>query len=376
MFREAVFTLAGTVIGAGIFALPYFVARLGLGAALALLAAAILVNVWLSLAYLRVFLDTGAASLEDSAERLMGRAGLLAAHAVKMLTVTLVMYIYVSGVSSMLTSLLRGVGIHAPPEWLTRLAVAASTALIVAARPSGYARLVSSMTEWLVALMLLVSVASLLSPRGACGTPAPSYSLLAAWGPALFSSMDALTMPNIYHILGDEASTRRAVVGAYGLVAIVYAFFMASVLYALDSRVADIVVKSLYCLAPLGSRLLGYALYTIGSIVVLLAMLTSLYNFGYLAGFTLEERWGLSRRGASLATLALLAPSALLPRSFALVMHVLSTIAMTLMVSLIIVLHVAAEARRGRLNAAKLLADALILASVAAGASTLLSPRR
>lgn len=288
-------TLAGTIIGVGMFGIPYAVASVGFWPGIAMLGATTVVTLYLHAAfgevvaaassaerlggYARRFLGTGAEYLANFVA-IAGRVGALLAYLV---------------VGSAFTATLLA-------PWIETARGAGFPVFFVIAALGVWfgVRFVSGIEAPLV-FLLVAGVAALgwfalahVRLEHLAGVRLGELPLL--YGVLLFALGGIPAIPEVRSLVSDRAAYRRVLAWGTIVPAVVYALFTLAVVGVNGSATSPEAIAGL-------SRALGPTAALVGAGVGFLAVVTSFFVIGLNLAHILEYDWGWSRSASRLATL-------------------------------------------------------------------------
>ncbi len=271
-FLEAVATLVGTTIGAGVLGIPYVVAQSGLLAGLLHIiiigAAVMLVNLMLGEVVLRT---KGNHQLTGYAEKYLGKAGK------KLMTVTMT-----AGIYGALLAYVIGTGIslnailpQLPPLAGSLIFFAIASAIVYfgleAVKRSEL--LLSSIT---VTVIITIIVAAIMSGKFSAAnlTGVSLKNAFIPYGVVLFAFLGAVAIPEMKEELGKSRALLRRAIVIGGLIPIaLYALFAVAVIGISGAATGQIATTDL------GARL-GELMGVFANLFAILAMTTSFIALG------------------------------------------------------------------------------------------------
>ncbi len=265
--KEGLAILVGTQIGAGVLGLPYAASKVGLFPAIAVLFGVMLLMLLTALAILKISAEMEGAQMSTIAERVLGKAGGWIMYGSILLMSFGALLAYVAGMGNVFATLF-GIGESAGAAlfWLF-----ASFIIYLGLEASGKTELIMNY----VMLILFIGIAAMLLPHAKLDNAiyANFGGMLSILGVAIFALGCHTVIPDVYKALGSYDKTKRVVILAFLVPAIIYAIFMASFLLVFGKNPPQIAtqgLKSIY--GRLGN--------IIGNIVPLLAITTSYIGVG------------------------------------------------------------------------------------------------
>jgi len=213
--------LLGTIIGAGIFTLPFFSYRLGL-LFFPTLILAILINYALSFIYLNLFIKTNSSRLEEIPRKLNSEILFYFSAFMKYLALLSASLIYVIGISDIIYNLLKTFGFTINIE-LLKLAIIVSLFFVLKTNLKFYEKIERGLVVGLIALVFgIIILLFLMKPDLSnfysilSNTSVPIFYFAISLGPFLFASMDTTTTPQVYKLLNyDYRKTTYSITLAY-----------------------------------------------------------------------------------------------------------------------------------------------------------------
>ncbi len=267
---EGLAILIGTQIGAGVLGLPYAASQVGLIPAVAVLAGITLLMLFTSLIVLRVSADMGGAQMSALTYKILGGIGGWAMYISIIVMGFGALLAYIAGMGSVFSALF-GVSdtVGAIIFWIF-----ASVVIYMGLEASGKAELILSF----IMLILFVGVIAFIAPyfniNNALYT---NYEgLFAIMGVAIFSLGCHTVIPDVYKGIGDYKTTKKVVILAFLIPALIYGVFMAAFLLVFGTSTPQIATQGL-------KQLYGGTGAMVGNIIPFLAITTSYIGIG-LAG--------------------------------------------------------------------------------------------
>lgn len=298
-FLSAIMMLVGTIIGAGIFGLPYVAAKTGILAVLPYLVVLTFIVTLLHLLYGEVALRT------NGQHRLVGYAGIylgpwgkrLASFSVIAGTyAALLAYLLLGG--NFLFILLGGV--FGGTAFVYSLILFFACAIFI-----GRGLKTVSWLELLLSALLLGAIFVFLA-KGALLINTANFSLAVNWeeiflpyGIILFSLGGASVIPELVKLLKDsEFQVKKAIIWGTLIPAIVYLLFIAVVLGVSGAQTSEEAISGL--LPYFGSEVIA-----LGAIIGFLAVVTSFLAFGTNLKKTFEYDYNFSKPASLVLALAI-----------------------------------------------------------------------
>ena len=316
-FPQAVALLAGTIIGAGMFALPFVFSRAGFLLGTLELALLTFVTIMMNLFYGEVILRTASRHLLPGFVKMyLGQKWFLAASLSTFVGFAGGLFVYILLGGVFLANLL-GVG-HA----LGRLLFFGAGAFLVLANLKLEARVNYALTALLVLFIVVLSGLSLkhFSPANISGTELNNIFL--PYGVILFALSGGAVIPELAAFFGDQKQfLKKALIIGTLIPAIIYFLFALSVAGATGLFTTP---EALEGLRPL----LGRELFFLGNAIGFLALFTSFIIFGFAFEDTLRSDFGFKKFSAWLIFAAIPALLFLLPiRDFVGIINFLGAVA-------------------------------------------------
>ncbi|HIP89894.1 MAG TPA: amino acid permease [Thermococcus paralvinellae] len=259
---EALATLIGTQIGAGVLGLPYAAKSVGLIPALAVLFAVMLLMLMTAYIILDFSARMDGAQLSTIARKVLGKPG----GWVMLLSITTMSFgallAYIAGMGGVMASLF-GVNekVGAVVFWML-----ASLVVYLGVEASGKSELAMSF----IMLFLFIVVAVMLLPKGKVEN-ALYMSFNGIWtiiGVSIFALGCHSVIPDVYKAIGDYKEMKRIIFLAFFIPTIIYAVFMASFLLVFGHSTPQIATQAL-------ESLYGKTGWLVGNLIPLFAITTS-----------------------------------------------------------------------------------------------------
>ncbi len=273
-FILAVSTLVGTIIGVGMFGLPYAASRSGVAVALAYLLVLGLVVTCLHLIYGEIVLRTGESHrLVGYARRYLGRWGKLAASVIFFVTLYLALWVYLLVGGEFLSTALSGYFSAGTGSLI--LAALGFFVIYRGVRLAG-------VFEFLMTLVLLALIAGLViyskgfvAKENLILPPASLADWFLPYGIVLFALAGGSAVPEIRSLFrGGQASVlKKAIVWGTWLPIAVYAVFILVVVGISGGATSTEAIKGL-------SPFLGANVVKYGAAIGFLAVITSFFTIG------------------------------------------------------------------------------------------------
>ncbi len=273
-FWEAVATLMGTTIGAGVLGMPYVVAKAGLVIGLIEIVLIGFVIILLNLLLGEIVLRTrGNHQLTGYAEKYLGKAGK------KIMTLTMVFGIYSAltayliGVSNELAKLFSISNLPVASNIVYGLAYFFVVALLIYSGLKAIEKSELLLVGIIVCIIVLVSGVAIFSP-GFSIKPGISISrnIIYPYGVIFFAYLGSVAIPEMKEELGkDRKSLKKA---------ILFGGFIVMLIYMLFSTAIIGVCKEVTALAPDCLQVLGSRMETFGVLFGIFAMSTSFLTLG------------------------------------------------------------------------------------------------
>jgi len=250
--------LLGTIIGAGIFSLPYFSEKVGVYFLLILIYA-IFVNYFLSFLYLKMFLKTNASRFEEIPLRLGSKKLFYFTHALKYLTILSAALIYLTGIPDIIRDILINFfKIHIDLNIL-RLILIVLLFFMVLPSVKVYSKIESRLVEVLIGFILILTLLLLFSSKpsnlSSIVFSFKKFSLIGflfVLGPFLFACMDTTTTPEVYKYLNyNFKKMKKSLAITYLTIFIIYTLFIIAFLGNFGKNILDNAVKNLISLNPI-----------------------------------------------------------------------------------------------------------------------------
>ncbi len=313
------FIILGSVVGAGIFFLPYAASKIGFFGAIISLLIGISVGLFLALLYLEALLKVDGHRMSDIPRRLGYKHITHYALFTKYLSIYLAAFIYVVSISEILHYLfLNFFGINISMN-VFKLILISIFFVIIYMNPPGYGKIESVLVYglyFMIFFMIIYLFISKFSLSNLFSVKLNLNMIPLFIGLFLFACFDYMTCPEVYKMLGYNAKKlKKSVLLAYLLVFTLYLFFIVAFLGVYGTNVKEIAIENFT----------GYLL-IISSFILIISMMTSGNNFLYIAKDTLIDRFGISNLPATLITVLPLFSSLFFPGSIIEVVDALATI--------------------------------------------------
>lgn len=302
-FLEAVLTLAGMIIGAGMFAIPFAFARAGfwLGAGELIVLGAVVAAIHLLFGDI-VMQSSGRHRLPGYARMYLGRPAATIAWGSALFGMigSLLAYLIVGSVFLRMLSA-RAVPVSGDLFWAAAFAVLGIAIVLLPLRKEA---LINGILTAVLIVFIIVLSFFLLPRVSAANFDGPHLSeAFAPYGILLFALTGGAAVPEVIALLGGRrARARRAIVIGSFIPVAIYFLFAYAVVGALGSGVSEEAIRGLYTIA--GERIVWF-----GSLIGLLAIITSFVVLTSSLESLFEFDWGLGRRPARLVAIG--APIAL-----------------------------------------------------------------
>lgn len=274
-FILATATLVGTIIGVGMFGLPYVATKSGLGVTLAYLFILGCVVALVHLVYGEIVLRTQAQHrLIGYAEIYLGKLGKLAATMIFLITLYLALLVYLLVGGEFLKIVFSGWLDFSAVTWAVILGIFGFAVIFKGLRLTG-------VLEFFMSLALLVLIGGLLIyGAGFIDSKNLSFSIMGndwflPYGVILFSLSGGSAIPEIRNFFKGKSagSFKKAIICGTMIPAIVYAIFIIAVVGISGANTSSEAVNGLKSF--LGSSFARY-----GALVGFLAVITSFFTLG------------------------------------------------------------------------------------------------
>lgn len=265
--KEGLAILVGTQIGAGVLGLPYAASKVGIIPAIGVLFGIMLLLLSTALIILKFSAEMRGAQMSNIAQKIFGKVGGWTMYLSIVIMSFGALLAYIAGMGSVFASLF-GVSetVGAIIFWTF-----ASLVIYFGLEASGKIELIMSY----VMLTLFISVATMLLPHAKLenGLYVNFGGILSITGVAIFALGCHTIIPDVYRGIGNYDETKRVIILAFLIPAIIYAVFMSVFLLVFGKDTPQIATQGLKAIYDgIGG--------IIGNLIPLLAITTSYIGLG------------------------------------------------------------------------------------------------
>ena len=288
---EGIALIVGTLVGAGVLSLPYSASKIGLIPAMGILVGVMLLMLFTALIVLKLSVEMGGAQMSTIAQKTLGKAGGWIMFISIMIMGFGAFLAYISGIGTIFTTLF-GVNeiIGAILFW-----VLASSIVYLGLEASGKTELIMSM----VLLVVFISVTGMLIPHARLENAlyVDFGGMFSMIGVVIFAFGAHTVIPDVYRGIGSYEKTKKVIILAFLIPAVIYAVFMVVFLMTFGRNTPEIATQGLEAIYNEWGNIVGNAL-------PLIAITSSYIGLGLAQQSNSKEFLKLKKPSAWLLTVA------------------------------------------------------------------------
>jgi amino acid permease len=251
---EGLAILVGTLMGAGVLGLPYVASKVGLIPAIGILFGVMLLMLFTSFIVLRVSAEMGGAQMSTIAQKALGKAGGWIMYLSIMIMGFGAFLAYIAGMGNIFTTLF-GVNelVGAIIFWIL-----ASFVIYLGLEASGKTELIMSF----VLIAIFIGVTGMLLPHARLENAlyVDLGGIFSMIGVVIFAFGFHTVIPDVYRGIGSYKKTKKVVVLAFLIPAVIYAIFMIVFLMTFGKNTPQLATQGLEAIYDGMGKIIGNAL--------------------------------------------------------------------------------------------------------------------